>query len=87
MIRVKSDSNETLAGNQQFKGFCIDLLDKIASMCNFTYKIKLVDDGFHGAFVNGRWNGMVGELIDKVKIFIHFVCSKNFLIRAKKKYA
>jgi hypothetical protein len=41
-------------------------MDKIASICNFTYKLKLVEDGFHGAFVNGKWNGMVGELIDKV---------------------
>ena len=56
------------ASNQKYKGFCIDLLDKIAKICNFTYKIKLVDDGFHGSFVNGKWNGLIGELIDKVKI-------------------
>ena len=50
-----------------YEGYCIDLLEKIASICNFTYKIKLVDDGFHGSFINGKWNGMIGELIDQVE--------------------
>ena len=48
---------------------CIDLIEKIASICNFTYTIKLVDDGFHGSFVDGKWNGIIGELIEQVKIF------------------
>ena len=33
-----------------YEGLCVDLLERIASMCNFTYKIKLVNDGFHGSF-------------------------------------
>ena len=43
------------------------MLERIATLCNFTYTIKLVDDGFHGAYVNGEWNGIVKELIEKVK--------------------
>ena len=35
-------------------------------MCEFNYTIKLVDDGFHGSLVDGKWNGLVSELIDKV---------------------
>ena len=65
-MRKKSLGNQTLHENDQFEGYCIDLLEKIASICNFTYEIKLVDDGYHGSFVNGKWNGIVGELIDKV---------------------
>ncbi len=65
MLRAKPQ-NVTLLGNSQFRGYCVDLMDKIATLCNFTYKLKLVEDGFHGAYVNGKWNGMVGELIDKV---------------------
>ena len=68
MQRSKLD-NQTLTGNAQYKGYCVDLLDKISLICNFTYKLKLVEDGFHGAFVNGKWNGIVGELIDKVFTF------------------
>lgn len=61
--------NETLDGNKKYKGYCVDLLDKIAKLCNFTYTIKLVDDGLHGAIVNGKWNGIVSELIDKVIVY------------------
>lgn len=81
--------NETLSGNQKYKGFCIDLLDKIAALCNFTYKIKLVDDGYHGTYINGRWNGIIGELIDKVST-ISFCKFKNLILikkHAKKKKA
>ena len=65
----KTLNNETLTGNDQFEGYCIDLLEKIASICNFTYKIKLVEDGFHGTIVNGKFNGIIGELVDKVLNF------------------
>ena len=49
----------------KYKGFCIDLLEKISKICEFNYTIKLVDDGLHGSFVDGKWNGLVSELIDK----------------------
>ncbi len=63
----KKSFNKSLSTNNQFEGFCIDLLEKIASMCNFSYKIKLVDDGYHGSLMeNGKWSGIVGELIEKV---------------------
>jgi hypothetical protein len=65
MLRPTED-NETLYGNGRYKGYCIELLDRIANICNFTYTIKMVDDGLHGAVVNGKWNGIVSELIDKV---------------------
>ena len=65
MKRIPLD-NETLTGNFQYKGYCIDLIEKIANRCNFTYQIKLVEDGFHGSVVNGKWNGIIGELIDRV---------------------
>lgn len=46
-------------------GYCIDLLQKIASICGFNYTIRLVEDNVHGALVNGKWNGMVNEIIEK----------------------
>ena len=64
-------NNQTLHGNNRFRGFCIEMLQKISVICNFTYTVKIVDDGFHGAFVDGRWNGMIAELIEKV---LNFVC-------------
>jgi len=67
MLR-SNESNLIYAGNARFSGFCIDLLKEIAKLLKFDYVIKLVDDGKYGApgGLNGEWNGMVGELTDKV---------------------
>uniref|UniRef100_A0A8C7Z3W3 Glutamate receptor n=1 Tax=Oryzias sinensis TaxID=183150 RepID=A0A8C7Z3W3_9TELE len=47
------------------KGFCIDILKKIAKTVKFTYDLYLVTNGKHGKKVNGTWNGMVGEVVLK----------------------
>ncbi|KAF3852209.1 hypothetical protein F7725_005564, partial [Dissostichus mawsoni] len=47
------------------KGFCIDILKKIAKAVKFTYDLYLVTNGKHGKKVNGTWNGMVGEVVLK----------------------
>ncbi|XP_035510882.1 glutamate receptor ionotropic, NMDA 2B-like [Morone saxatilis] len=47
------------------KGFCIDILKKIAKQVKFTYDLYLVTNGKHGKKINGTWNGMVGELVYK----------------------
>uniref|UniRef100_A0A8C9RJN5 Glutamate receptor n=1 Tax=Scleropages formosus TaxID=113540 RepID=A0A8C9RJN5_SCLFO len=47
------------------KGFCIDILKKIAKSVKFTYDLYLVTNGKHGKKVNGTWNGMVGEVVVK----------------------
>eukprot|EP00111_Clytia_hemisphaerica_P019907 TCONS_00058710-protein len=52
------------------KGFCMDLLVKLAEKVNFTYDLHLVEDGNFGSLqrVNGsnikRWNGLIGEVIE-----------------------
>ena len=40
----------------------------ISKICGFNYTIKLVEDGLYGTQVDGKWNGLVKELIDKVWI-------------------
>uniref|UniRef100_A0A6Q2WSC3 Glutamate receptor n=1 Tax=Esox lucius TaxID=8010 RepID=A0A6Q2WSC3_ESOLU len=47
------------------KGFCIDILKKIAKQVKFTYDLYLVTNGKHGKKINGTWNGMVGEVGQK----------------------
>ena len=61
-------SDPLLRGNDRFEGYCVDLLREIATILEFNYSIKLVDDGQYGAPTgpNGEWTGMVKELIDKV---------------------
>lgn len=52
-----------LTGNNQYDGYCIDLLEKIAELRNFTYEIHEVYDKTYGVKeANGKWTGMVGEL-------------------------
>ncbi|TRY94791.1 hypothetical protein DNTS_035659 [Danionella cerebrum] len=53
-------------GNDQYEGFCVDMLRELADMLKFSFRIKLVDDGLYGApEPNGSWTGMVGELINR----------------------
>lgn len=65
MLR-KSSNNKTFTGNDRYVGFCVDLIDRISKACNFNYTIKLVEDSKYGSIVDGKWNGIVSELMDKV---------------------
>ncbi|KAG1933933.1 glutamate receptor ionotropic, NMDA 2B isoform X1 [Pimephales promelas] len=47
------------------KGFCIDILKKVAKSVKFSYDLYLVTNGKHGKKINGTWNGMVGEVVLK----------------------
>lgn len=63
---IKEDKN--LTGNSKYEGFCIDLLQRIASQVGFHYAITLVPDNKYGAYnhTTKQWNGIVRELMDKV---------------------
>jgi len=60
-----------LAGNARFEGYCVDLAEKICRQyLNVDFKIQLVKDGKYGEFTdNGTWNGMVGELTNRVGVY------------------
>lgn len=64
MLKTRSNQTEGIT----LEGFCIDLLDAIASLVGFDYNISLVPDGKYGVYnyKTGEWNGMVRQLIDKV---------------------
>jgi len=54
-------------GTVLYKGYCIDLLNELAKNLHFTYELYLSPDGMFGAeTANGTWNGMIGELVNKV---------------------
>lgn len=52
------------------KGFCIDILKRLAKIVGFTYDLYLVTNGKHGKKIDGVWNGMVGEASLFVYVFV-----------------
>ncbi|KAE8282633.1 Glutamate receptor ionotropic, kainate 5 [Larimichthys crocea] len=63
---MRKSNYQDFQGNNQYEGFCVDMLRELADILKFSFKIKLVDDGLYGApEPNGSWTGMVGELINR----------------------
>lgn len=68
---MRKDNYQDFQGNDQYEGFCVDMLRELADILKFSFKIKLVDDGLYGApEPNGSWTGMVGELINRVSTLL-----------------
>ncbi|KAJ8392961.1 hypothetical protein AAFF_G00071650 [Aldrovandia affinis] len=63
---MRKGDYQDFRGNDQYEGFCVDMLRELADILKFSFRIKLVDDGLYGApEANGSWTGMVGELINR----------------------
>lgn len=61
-VSLRSAYNEGAAPMKQCcKGFCIDILKRLAKIVGFTYDLYLVTNGKHGKKIDGVWNGMIGE--------------------------
>ncbi|XP_077984459.1 glutamate receptor 4-like isoform X2 [Glandiceps talaboti] len=61
---LKKDADLYEDEQDKYEGYCVDLMEKIAAEMNISYKFRLVADSQYGRMdANGRWNGMVGELI------------------------
>ena len=66
-VMLKKNANQ-FEGNDRYEGFCVDMLQELAEILRFNYKIRLVGDGVYGVpEANGTWTGMVGELIARVR--------------------
>ena len=55
-----------------YEGYCIDLFKELAKILKFTYEFYPTPDGYYGAKTeNGTWNGLIGELIEKVYNYVY----------------
>lgn len=64
---MMKDSEYVLKENDQFEGFCVDMLKEISELVGFKYKIELVPDGNYGVPNDDEeWNGMVRQVMDRV---------------------
>ncbi|KAG8194662.1 hypothetical protein JTE90_003132 [Oedothorax gibbosus] len=58
------NSSKGLQGNDRFEGFCVDLIVELSKILHFDYEIRLVKDKEYGKRkANGRWSGMIGEVM------------------------
>ena len=60
-VMLKNDSSG-------YEGYCIDLIDELKLLMGFEYEIFEAKDGVYGNMnENMEWNGLIRELVDKVK--------------------
>ena len=51
----------------ELEGFCIDLLERLKDMLNFTYTIYEVEDGKFGTQQDdSTWTGIIGDIVQEV---------------------
>ena len=72
-IRKQPEEGKPLVGNDVYDGYCAELASAIATELEFDYVLELVKDGRYGERMDdGRWNGMVGELTERVGACSYF---------------
>lgn len=56
--KILDKNNKTI-----LEGYCIDLIRRLAEAMEFDYEILLPETGTYGKRVNGRWDGIIGDLV------------------------
>jgi glutamate receptor delta-2 subunit len=74
-------SENVLGKPKKYQGFSIDVLDALSNYLGFNYEIYVAPDHKYGSpQEDGTWNGLVGELVFKVRIHIsptpNFSCNQ-----------
>lgn len=61
-------SENVLGKPKKYQGFAIDVLDALSNYLGFKYEIYLAPDHKYGSQqADGSWNGLIGELVFKVR--------------------
>lgn len=66
LFRDLEEKNSSSLPSEMIKccyGYCIDLLEKLAEDMQFNFELYIIGDGKYGAWKNGQWTGLVGDLL------------------------
>lgn len=73
-------SENVLGKPKKYQGFSIDVLEALATYLGFKYEIYVAPDHKYGSPQDdGSWNGLIGELVFKVRALIIYsvtICDK-----------
>lgn len=79
-------SENVLGKPKKYQGFSIDVLDALSNYLGFNYEIYVAPDHKYGSpQEDGTWNGLVGELVFKVRICLSH--SKTFSYNQRKLFS
>nr|UVX20224.1 ionotropic receptor [Endoclita signifer] len=57
--------DDTLKGNDRYRGYAVDLIDAIAKILNIKYEFKVLEGGYGTRDkTTNKWNGLIGQLVD-----------------------
>lgn len=59
-------TGEVLVGNARYEGYAMDLIGGIAEILNFTFEFRINKDYGKPDPNTGKWNGLIGEVIERV---------------------
>ena len=57
---------KALDGSESYEGFVVDLASAISKIIGFNFTI-IPTDGYGSVDKDGRWNGMIRELLEEVR--------------------
>lgn len=61
-------SENVLGKPKKYQGYSIDVLDALSNYLGFKYEIYVAPDHKYGSLQpDGQWNGLIGELVFKVR--------------------
>ncbi|XP_034944502.1 glutamate receptor ionotropic, kainate 2-like isoform X2 [Chelonus insularis] len=78
-FNMLTESSTMKTGNDRYEGFTIDIIHELSKLLHFNYTFVEQTDKNTGKYnpVTGKWNGMIGKIIDKTASFNNY--KKTFI--------
>lgn len=63
-IAVRPEKPFIIMEGEEYTGYCVDLIKEIQKELHFKYQFYTVADKKNGNFKNGKWDGLIGEILN-----------------------